>query len=66
MRWVQEERMTTRIKARKSGRPATSDDVQALIIRLAKENSWGYTRVLGELKKLGVRVSRSTVIKVLK
>jgi hypothetical protein len=34
---------------------------------LARENAWGYTRILGELKKLGVgKISRSTVIKILK
>src|SRR5688500_17285250 len=34
---------------------------------LARENGWGYTRILGELKKLGVRkICRSTVINILK
>jgi putative transposase len=34
---------------------------------LARENAWGYTRILGELKKLSVgKISRSTVIKILK
>jgi len=37
------------------------------VLRLARENAWGYTRILGELKKLGVqKISRSTVIKILK
>ena len=37
------------------------------MIRLAKETGWGYTRILGELKKLGVRgISRSTVVNILK
>ena len=66
LRWVQDEKKPARIKARKSGRPATSENVQDLIIRLARENGWGYTRMLGELAKLGVTVSRSTVIKILK
>jgi hypothetical protein len=26
------------------GRPKTPEDVRALVIRLAKENEWGYTR----------------------
>jgi len=51
---------------RKPGRPKTAEEIRALVIKLAKENEWGYTRVLGELKKLGVRVSRSTVINILK
>jgi putative transposase len=49
------------------GRPRTPEDVRELVLRLARENAWGYTRIVGELKKLGVRkVSRSTVIKILK
>ena len=42
-------------------RPAT------LIVRLAKENPrWGYLRIVGELKKLGVAVSKGSVANVLK
>jgi putative transposase len=51
----------------KPGRPRTSAELRALVVRLARENSWGYTRIHGELKKLGVkRVSRSTVVNILK
>src|SRR5262249_28470063 len=47
---------------RKSGRPRTPGEIRKLIRRLANENSWGYARVLGELKKLGIRsVSKTTV-----
>lgn len=36
-------------------------------MRLGRENQWGYTRLLGELRKLGVHtVSRSTVANVLR
>jgi len=34
---------------------------------MAKENAWGYTRIMGELKKLGIKPpSRNTVKKILK
>jgi putative transposase len=34
---------------------------------LARENDWGYTRILGELKKLGARkICRSTVVNILR
>jgi putative transposase len=52
---------------RKPGRPRTAEDVRKLIVKLATDNGWGYTRVLGELKKLRVRnVSRSTVAAILR
>lgn len=44
------------------GRPGIPKDVEELILRLAQENDrWGYRRIHGELKNLGVCVSASTV-----
>jgi putative transposase len=38
-----------------------------LVLRLARENDgWGYTRILGELRKLGLKVCRTTVINILR
>ncbi|QDV62527.1 integrase core domain-containing protein [Crateriforma conspicua] len=51
----------------KSGRPKISVDTEALIVRLANENStWGCDRIQGELRKLSVIVSDTTVQNVLK
>ncbi|MCE2797886.1 MAG: hypothetical protein LW816_21395, partial [Planctomyces sp.] len=37
------------------------------MLKLARENDWGYTRILGELRKLGIKsVSRQTVKMILK
>jgi transposase InsO family protein len=48
------------------GRPGTSAETQALILRLAKENPrWGYKRIHGELHKLGVTIGASTVRAIL-
>src|SRR5919202_3494096 len=49
------------------GRPATPAEVEALILRLARDNAgWGYSRIQGELTKLGYTLGRSTVRDVLK
>jgi putative transposase len=52
---------------RKPGRPKTPEEVAEIILRIARETAFGYTRILGELKKLGIHdVSRSTVVNILK
>ena len=49
------------------GRPAVSQEVEALILRFARENkSWGYERISGAMKNLGHRVSNTTVANVLR
>jgi putative transposase len=48
----------------KQGRPPLKDNLIALIRRIAKENlTWGAERIRGELVKLGIRVSKSTIQK---
>lgn len=69
-RWVSGEHAVKQGKpesARKPGRPKTDAEIRELVIQLAKNNGWGYTRILGELKKLGIhRLCRTTVINILK
>jgi putative transposase len=49
------------------GRPPLDTELQSLIVRLARENPrWGYRRIVGELGKLGLRVSATSVRSVLK
>jgi putative transposase len=48
------------------GRPPVEERVRQLVLRLARENPrWGYPRIAGELQKLGLRVSSSTVRRLL-
>ena len=68
-RWVADEKdqaSQPRKVRRKQGPRPKPPEVRELIVRLATENEWGYTRIAGELKKLNVQASRSTVVNVLK
>src|SRR5215472_13313538 len=49
------------------GRPCINPAVEALVVRMARENSsWGYDRIAGALANLGHRVSDQTIGNVLK
>jgi putative transposase len=51
---------------RRPGRPALDRRVQALVVRLARENPrWGYRRIVGELRSLGISVSATSVRTIL-
>jgi putative transposase len=48
------------------GRPPIDREIRELVLRLARENRrWGYQRIAGELRGLGVAVSATTVRKLL-
>src|SRR6266498_5077230 len=51
---------------RRPGRPPADREVEALVVRLARENqAWGYRRIVGELRGLGFSISASSVRAIL-
>ena len=55
------------LSARRPGRPPIGGEVRELVLRLARENTgWGYIRIAGELRKLGIDVSATRVRNLLK
>jgi len=69
LRWHREivRRKWTFKRKGKPGRPGISSELEALIMRLAKENPrWGYDKIHGELLKLGHNLSATSVRNVLK
>jgi putative transposase len=64
LRWHRElvRRKWTYRNRRKPGRPPIDPEVVALILRMARENPrWGCVRITGEFRKLGIRVSATTI-----
>jgi putative transposase len=64
LRWHRElvRRKWTFRRKRRAGRPGLDGEIAGLILRLARDNPrWGYQRIRGELLKLNVRVSATTV-----
>ncbi|HYN35492.1 MAG TPA: helix-turn-helix domain-containing protein [Actinomycetota bacterium] len=64
LRWHRElvRRKWSRYAKRRIGRPPLSSDIKELVLCLARENPrWGYKRIQGELKTLGVDISATTI-----
>ena len=69
LRWHRElvRRKWTYLHRRRPGRPRVRAEVTTLVLRLAKENPrWGYLRIQGELKKLGLSISATAVCSLLR
>ena len=66
LRWVRESTDPSGMKStRLPGRPGIRQTVEEVILRLAKENGWGYGRIRGELWKLGISISTNTIRRIL-
>jgi putative transposase len=68
LHWHRELVRHNRRYARKNqgGRPPLRQELEALILHLARENvTWGYGKIEGELRKLGLNVSQSSIRNIL-
>jgi len=53
-------------RRRRSGRPPLDPEICRLVVRMAKDNPrWGYLRIQGELRKLGIRVGATSIKRLL-
>jgi putative transposase len=65
-RWVREEQGGA-VAAKPKGGQRKPRELRELVIEIAKTTGFGYTRIIGELRKLGIRkISRQTVRRILK
>jgi len=67
LRWKNEANETpgNKKEAKPQGRPPIPQNIEDLVLRFANENAWGYSRIQGELRKLGIILARNTVKKIL-
>ena len=64
-RWIRDESEEP-TKKRKGGQ-RKSRELRELVIEIAKQTGFGYTRIIGELRKMGIkRISRQTIRNILK
>jgi transposase len=62
-----DQKVNTSESPKSVGRPRVDKEIEALVIRMARENrSWGYDRMQGALNHLGYTISDQTVGNILK
>lgn len=65
--WIRGKKRKNKDAKKKIGRPSTKSDLKKLVVQMAKTPGWRYSRILGELRKLGIKsVSRITIRSILK
>lgn len=65
-RWVRDESDEPKKRRAKGGR-RKPQELRDLVVEIAKQTGFGYTRIIGELRKMGIKkISRQTVRTILK
>ena len=65
-RWVREEKNGKPKSENPKGGQRKPEEVRELVLTIAKETGFGLTRIVGEMRKLGITISRQTVRTILK
>ena len=66
-RWVRDEKNGKPKPKNPKGGQRKPKEIRELVIEIAKTTGFGYTRIIGELRKLGIKkISRQTVRNILK
>lgn len=66
-RWIREEKNGKPKPKNSKGGQRKPKEIRELVIEIAKTTGFGYTRIIGELRKLGIKkISRQTVRNILK
>jgi len=69
LRWHRDlvkRRWAAKARYKRPGRPRKHPQITRLVLRIARENAWGYRRIAGELAGLGITVAPCTVWEILK
>lgn len=65
-RWLRDDKTGKSKPKRPKGGQRKPEDVRALVLKVALETGFGLTRIVGEMRRLGIKISRQTVRRILK
>ncbi|WP_166820065.1 integrase core domain-containing protein [Thalassoroseus pseudoceratinae] len=65
-RWVREEKNGKPKPKNAKGGQRKPEEIRQLVLKIAEETGFGLTRIVGEMRKLGIKISRQTVRTILK
>jgi len=65
-RWVHEEKNGKAKPKNPKGGQRKPEEIRELVLKIASVTGFGLTRIVGEMRKLGIKISRQTVRRILK